>query len=67
MSHSIYKNDSVTILLNNLSTSITKLREKYNKRIDVKIRSLIKEIKTRNLTDIQNTKFKRLNVRFNWI
>ena len=76
---SIYKNKSNTVLLNELRKIITKIQKKIKITItkgeDAKIRSLIKELKTRtfskklteNLTEYEMARFHRLLTRFTWI
>lgn len=67
MNLSIYKNKSVTILINNLRNDISLLQKKYNTQKNAKIRSLIKELKTRDLSNIQKSTFNKLIVRYTWI
>jgi len=67
MSLSIYKNKSVTELIQILRSEIQKIQKKYHFRKDTKIRYLIKELKTRDLSDIQKGIFNRLIVRYTWI
>ena len=46
---------------------ISSLKENYNTRKNIKIRSLIKELKLRNLTQLQKSTFNKLIVRYTWI
>lgn len=66
---SIYKNKSVTILLNEFSKTITQLQntESPHYKTDAKIKYLIKEIKLRKLNDNQKERFNKLFIRFIWL
>jgi hypothetical protein len=64
---SIYKNKPITFLLNEFSRTITKFTKSPNSKTDTKIKSLIKEIKLRELNDNQKEKFNRLFIRFLWL
>lgn len=63
----IYKNYSNTRLLSQLSTIISKLTIKSHKTLHMKVKFIIKEIKTRTLTQTQTQSYNRLVVRFSWI
>lgn len=67
MNLSIYKNKSVTLLISTLRTDISSLQKSNNKKKDLKIRSLIKELKTRDLTELQKSTFNKLILRYTWI
>ena len=69
MSLSIYKNKSITFLLNEYSRTITQLKNKTSPhfKTDAKIKFLIKEIKQRKLNENQKEKFNRLFIRFIWL
>lgn len=67
MNLSIYKNKSVTSLISTLRTDISSLQKSNNKKKDLKIRSLIKELKTRDLTELQKSTFNKLILRYTWI
>ncbi len=67
MSLSIYKNRSVTELIQIFRNEISKIQKTAHYKNNVKIRSLIKEIKTRDLSDIQKSTFNKLIVRYTWI
>ena len=67
MNLSIYKNKSVSTLITTLRNEISSLKENYNTRKNIKIRSLIKELKLRNLTQLQKSTFNKLIVRYTWI
>lgn len=67
MSLSIYKNKSITFLLNEFSKTITQLQNTPHFKTDAKMKSLIKEIKLRKLNDNQKEKFNRLFIRFIWL
>lgn len=58
---SIHRNKSNTELLNLVTNSINK---PYHKTRENKIRSLIKELKTRELTPIQRVKYHKLVRKF---
>lgn len=64
---SIYKNKPITFLLNEFSKTITQFTKSPHGKTDAKIRSLIKEIKLRELNDNQKEKFNRLFIRFIWL
>ena len=65
---SIYKNKSITFLLNELSSTVTRLQAKNpHFTIYKKLKYLIKEIKLRDLNNNQREKFNRLFIRFAWI
>ena len=63
----LQKNKSITILLNELQKEIVKHETKYHHKYDIKIRSLIKEIKKRELSKLQSEKFNKLVQKFAWI
>lgn len=67
MSLSIYKNKSVTELIRIFRNEISKIQKTAHYKNNAKIRSLIKEIKTRDLSDIQKSTFNKLIVRYTWI
>lgn len=67
MNLSIYKHKSITTMLSNLKTEISAIQKKANSSKDAKIRSLIKELKTRDLSDIQKSTFNKLVLRYTWI
>jgi hypothetical protein len=69
MSLSIYKNKSITFLLNEFSRTITQLQNTTSPhfKTDAKIKFLIKEIKQRKLNQNQKEKFNRLFIRFIWL
>ena len=64
MTLSIYKHESITKLLTMLSASIVKLKQKEHLKTFKKITSLIKETKTRDLSDLQAEHFHRLIRKF---
>ena len=64
MVSSIYSTKS---LLFSLSKTISQIQNTYHKAKDVKIRYLIKELKTRDLSKLQIEKFNRLIIRYMWI
>lgn len=67
---SIYKNKPITFLLNEFSKTITRLQNTQSSphiKTDAKIKSLIKEIKLRELNDNQKERFNKLFIRFIWI
>lgn len=67
MNLSIYKNKSITTLLSSLRTEISAIQKKYYALKDAKIRFLIKELKTRDLSDVQKSTFNKLVLRYTWI
>lgn len=72
MNLSIYKNKTNTELVKSLRNEISTVKEMLkrfeNPRLKiVKIRSLIRELQRRDLTDKQEKEFKRLVVRFTWM
>jgi len=64
---SLYKLKSTTEILNKLSKIITSLRENNTKRNNAMAKSMIKELKSRELTQLQKQQFKRLFDRYTWI
>jgi len=67
MASSIYSTKPIGTLLFSLSKTISQIQNTYNKAKDVKIRYLIKELKTRDLSKLQIEKFNRLIIRYMWI
>ncbi len=67
MNLSIYKNKSITSLISNLRSEISDLQNNENIRKNIKIRSLIKELKSRDLSELQKSTFNKLIVRYTWI
>jgi hypothetical protein len=67
MNLSIYKNKSITSLITQLRNEISSLQKSNKLRKNVKIRSLIKELKSRDLTELQKSTFNKLIVRYTWI
>ena len=65
MNLSIHKNKSNTQLL--ILLSLTVKTSSNNNLIKIKTKSLIRELKTRDLTGPQQEKFNRLFTRFTWI
>lgn len=63
MSLSIYKNKSITQLLRMLSSSLNK----YTQSKSAKIRSLIKEIRIRDLSSLQQITYHKLVRKFSEI
>jgi hypothetical protein len=64
---SLYKLKSTTEILNKLSKIITSLGENNTKRNNAMAKSMIKELKSRELTQLQKQQFKRLFDRYTWI
>ena len=65
---SLYKDNTNTVLLNKLSNVITRLRKSNTDlRHDFMAKSLIKELKQRELTKNQTIKYRRLFDRYTWI
>lgn len=60
----MYETYTTHRLLNNLRTSIEEQKERFARTRDVKIRLMIKELKTRDLGETNRTKFRRLVDRF---
>lgn len=67
MNLSIYKNKSVTTLISNLRSEISDFQNNQHMRKNIKIRYLIKELKSRDLSELQKSTFNRLIVRYTWI
>jgi hypothetical protein len=67
MNLSIYKNKSITSLMSNLRSEISHLQNNESIRKNIKIRSLIKELKSRDLSELQKSTFNKLIVRYTWI
>jgi hypothetical protein len=68
MNLSIYKNKSTTLLITHLRNEISSFEKSNNKpRKNIKIRSLIKELKSRKLSELQKGTFNKLIVRYTWI
>jgi len=63
----IYKNNTITSLLLLLSHTISKYSKNQKKGTDTKVRTIIKEINTRTLTQTQKYNFRRSIDRFSWI
>jgi len=64
---SLYKLKSTTEILNKLSKIITSLGENNTKRNNAMAKSMIKELKSRELTQLQKQQFKRSFDRYTWI
>lgn len=67
MASSIYSTKPNGTLLFLLGKTITEIKKTYHKAKDIKIRYLIKELKTRDLSKVQIEKFNRLIIRYTWI
>ena len=59
--NSLYKHKSNLQLLSILHSSLDK---KHNHNTDLKIKSIIRELKTRNLTQLQNLRYHKLVRKF---
>ena len=64
---SLYKLKSTTEILNKLSKIITSLGENNTKRNNAMAKSMIKELKSRELTQLQKQQVKRSFDRYTWI
>jgi hypothetical protein len=64
---SLYKLKPTTQILNKLSKIITSLGGNNTKRNNAMAKSMIKELKSRELTQLQKQQFKRLFDRYTWI
>lgn len=63
----LYKNKPTTFILNRLSKTITHLNKNDTKIENTRARSLLSELKSRNLTANQRQQHKRLLDRYAWI
>lgn len=67
MTNPVYQNKSIGILLGLLRKTISEIKNNFNQRKDIKIRYLIQELKSRDLSKLQRERFNKLIIRYMWI